>query len=276
MSVIRIHRVQRDGFTTLSHHAVRNPDLSRSARGLLWELCSHSPEFDVTVRSLTKASPDGKHRLQKAKSELEEGGYLRVDRPRGEDGKLSSSLWLVTDDPEMAPLPPRADYPHVENPHVENQHTIERTKEEGTSSSSLRSEDESQPDESSGGVQGSLLPVPRETGNGNGDEPWNGGVIFTAWCDQNPEVSQAMSPRERGKLGAACKRLAEDHSPGEVRAAWWGIQRLYPFSDGRPWDPMDLEKHFVRALAKAAANHPATKEREMDQMVEDLKRRRQR
>lgn len=143
MSVIRIERVHRTGFTTLSHHAVRNPKLGRAARGLLWELCSHSPTYAVTVERLVEASTDGRDRLLTGKAQLEENGYLRVHHTYNpQTGKMNGSKWIVTDDPEVAPLPPRTEkrimVPDSGNPndgdgenhHAGNQHALEVSRRE--------------------------------------------------------------------------------------------------------------------------------------------------
>lgn len=91
-------------------------------------------------------------------------------------------------------------------------------------------------------------------------ERWDGGMILDAWIRQHPELGKRLSPRERGKLGACCARLASEHTRDEVAAAFVGMAMIAPHSMGEPWDPMDLERKFPKALA-AAASHPKVKQR---------------
>lgn len=97
--VTRVSRVRSDRFTVLAHRAVRDENLSRRARGLLWELCSidgWTPNHDWLLRNAT----DSKHKLQTAVNELKELGYLVIARHA--DG---STTWYVTDDPVADPIP---------------------------------------------------------------------------------------------------------------------------------------------------------------------------
>lgn len=107
--VVRIQHSRRDGFTTLDHHAVRNPDLSRAARGLLWELLSHNDGWELRHAQLVQNSSDGKHRLQVAVTELQEYGYLRIEQESGDGGRFADSVWIVTDVPGMSPHPENRD-----------------------------------------------------------------------------------------------------------------------------------------------------------------------
>lgn len=181
---------------------------------------------------------------------LEAMGLLERRERRRESGYRTSDLYRLLIHSEISPedsSPEKSDLSHRKP--ASGQH--EPKGEPSGVSSSLRSEDE--------GAQGSLLPTVTPSENGNGERPWNGGVILAAWCEKYPATAQAMSGRERGKLGAACKRLAEEHSREEVLAAWIGIERIAPYSMGEPWDPMDLERKFAKAMA-AAENHPALQE----------------
>ncbi len=80
----------------------------------------------------------------------------------------------------------------------------------------------------------------------------SGGEILAAWIDQQPA---RPSNRDAAKFGAACKRLAEEHPAQEIGAAMVGMGQLYPHSNGQPWDPLDLERKFAKALA-ASQQHP--------------------
>lgn len=90
-------------FTTIDNHAIRNPNLSRSAKGLLLELCSHSTDFNVTHEALLASATDGKHKLQESVNDLKEHGYLVIETVR-ESGRVESWRWHVTDNPSETPI----------------------------------------------------------------------------------------------------------------------------------------------------------------------------
>jgi len=103
-------------------------------------------------------------------------------------------------------------------------------------------------------------------GNGNGAlskvaGAWNGGDVMDAYVQYCRSKGWPDPPNgQRGKLGAAGKRLAAQQSPSEIVRAMIGMGSLYPHSNGEPWDLMDLERKFTKASA-AAVNDP-TVERE--------------
>lgn len=104
----------------------------------------------------------------------------------------------------------------------------------------------------------------------DGEGEWNGGVILQAWIDRFPELGKKLSSRERGRLGAACKRLAEGHTREDVAVAFVGMAALFPHNEPKnePWDPMTLEEKFPRALM-AAANHPKVKQRREERSLRE-------
>lgn len=105
--------------------------MSMAARGLLWELCSHAPGYEVTLEGLAATCTDGKDAIRTAKNELEAAGYLRVHRVRDKAGRLTRSEWTITDDPDQHPFgspksenptldDPKSDFPTLEKPTQEN------------------------------------------------------------------------------------------------------------------------------------------------------------
>jgi hypothetical protein len=60
------------------------------------------------------------------------------------------------------------------------------------------------------------------------------------------------------KQGAVAARICEKHTAEEVVYAFLGIDHLFPYSKGEPWDMFDLEKKFSKAMAKAQ-DHPDIK-----------------
>ena len=56
------------------------------------------------------------------------------------------------------------------------------------------------------------------------------------------------------KQGAAAKRLVAAYDRIAIAQALEGIGRLYPHSNGEPFDLFDLERKFAKALAAPALN----------------------
>ncbi len=82
----------------------------------------------------------------------------------------------------------------------------------------------------------------------------SGAVVLREWIRLQP-APPGRSDRDR--FGAACKRIADEHTTGEIALAFLGIGALWPHAppNSEPWTPEHLRKRFVEALA-AAAKHP--------------------
>lgn len=93
---------------------------------------------------------------------------------------------------------------------------------------------------------------PENDGASLGDERMVGSEIVARWISF---TGLSLSSADRGKQGAAAKRLAKTRSRAQIVAAMVGMTRLYPHSNGEPWDIFDLERKFAKAQA-AASRHP--------------------
>lgn len=73
-------------------------------------------------------------------------------------------------------------------------------------------------------------------------------------------VAQPVRPagKDIQKQAAKFRQVARDYDPGMIAEAWRGMEHTWPFSDGRPWDAFDLEKHFNKARQNAATIAPVT------------------
>jgi len=72
------------------------------------------------------------------------------------------------------------------------------------------------------------------------------------WIDLQPE--RPPTPVIK-KQHAKAKRLVDHYTVDDLRAGLVGIARLFPHSDGEPWDLFDLERKMAKAVA-AARNGP--------------------
>lgn len=120
MPLIRGHHYFDDQFTQIPNEWLRDTRLSLKAIGLLAQIMSHSPGWNMSIRSLAKANQVGTDTIKSAVVELEQHGYLtRSDKQKqNEDGTFADYDWVTTD-PSRNPVTvkPR----HGETGHKEEQ-----------------------------------------------------------------------------------------------------------------------------------------------------------
>lgn len=128
MPIIRGNHTFEDHYTQLPNAWLRDTRLSYKARGLLGELMTHRPGWQVSRERLAQLGPDGDSSIRSAIAELEAAGYLERRRGRRADGTLEPWEWITKD-----PFAPAVDFPPVDNPHVDNPPTkknnLKKTKE---------------------------------------------------------------------------------------------------------------------------------------------------
>jgi len=86
-------------FTQIPNAWIRDKRLSYKARGLLAELLSHEPGFEVSREKLARNGQDGDRAVRSAIHELEAYGYLKRSQNRSEHQRFGAAVW-VTQDPE--------------------------------------------------------------------------------------------------------------------------------------------------------------------------------
>jgi len=118
MPIIRGSHTFEDHYTQLPNAWLRDTRLSYKARGLLAELMTHRPGWQVSRERLAQLGPDGDSAIRSAIAELEANGYLERRRGRRSDGTLEPWEWITKD-----PFTPPVENPPVDNPHVDNQPT---------------------------------------------------------------------------------------------------------------------------------------------------------
>ncbi len=99
MPLIRGQHSFDDHYTQLPNAWVRDSRLSFKARGLLALLMSHSPGWNMSIRSIAKANGTGIDTVKSAVGELETLGYLvRSDeQQRDKKGSFADYVWTTTD-----------------------------------------------------------------------------------------------------------------------------------------------------------------------------------
>lgn len=99
MPLIRGHHSFDDHYTQIPNSWVRDNRLSFKARGLLVFLMSHSPGWNMSVRSIAKANGTGIDTIKSAVTELESLGYLQrsSEQLRDENGTFADYVWTTAD-----------------------------------------------------------------------------------------------------------------------------------------------------------------------------------
>lgn len=120
MPLVRGHHTFDNHFTQIPNDWVRDSRLSFKARGLLVLLMSHSPGWNMSVRSIAKANGTGIDTIKSAVKELEQFGYLARSESQNHaaDGTFADYIW-TTCDPFQNPVTVKTR--HGEMEHKEEQ-----------------------------------------------------------------------------------------------------------------------------------------------------------
>lgn len=99
MPLIRGHHAFDDHFTQIPNDWVRDSRLSLKAIGLLTQLMSHRPGWNMSVSSLARFNKTGVDTIKSAVKELELLGYLtRSDKQEhNSDGTFADFVWTTAD-----------------------------------------------------------------------------------------------------------------------------------------------------------------------------------
>lgn len=99
MPLIRGHHSFDDHFTQIPNEWVRDKRLSLKAIGLLTQLMSHSPGWNMSLSSLARYNGTGVDTIKTAVAELEKYGYLiRSEKQKhNEDGTFADYIWTTAD-----------------------------------------------------------------------------------------------------------------------------------------------------------------------------------
>ena len=102
MPLIRGHHSFDDQFAQIPNAWLRDSRLSLKAIGLLAQIMTHVPGWNMSINSLAQRNNVGRDQIRTAIQELEEFGYLTREQSR-EDGKFAETIWR-TSDPSEIPL----------------------------------------------------------------------------------------------------------------------------------------------------------------------------
>jgi len=99
MPLIRGHHTFDDHFTQIPNNWVRDSNLSLKAIGLLTQLMSHRPGWNMSISSLARFNKTGVRTIKSAVQELELNGYLKRSEKQehNEDGTFADFVWTTAD-----------------------------------------------------------------------------------------------------------------------------------------------------------------------------------
>ncbi len=99
MPLIRGHHTFDDHFTQIPNDWVRDSRLTLKAIGLLTQLMSHRPGWNMSVSSLARFNKTGVGTIKSAVQELELNGYLKRSEKQehNEDGTFADFVWTTAD-----------------------------------------------------------------------------------------------------------------------------------------------------------------------------------
>ena len=116
--LIRLTIKRNERYKTIYLEAIEDPRLSWRAKGLHTYLISRPPDWKIRYKDLEARATDGKTALASAIKELQDAGYLTIDRLQDEHGRFVGSKWIITESVTGLPInkQPHPDFPDTGNP----------------------------------------------------------------------------------------------------------------------------------------------------------------
>jgi hypothetical protein len=115
MPLIRGHHSFDDQFAQIPNAWLRDSRLSLKAIGLLAQIMTHVPGWNMSINSLADRNNVGRDQIRSAIAELENFGYLTRQQSR-EDGKFAETIWRTSDPSDK----PSSENPTSGNPTTKN------------------------------------------------------------------------------------------------------------------------------------------------------------
>jgi len=118
--LIRLERKLNEFFKTIDLRIIENPVLSWRAKGLHTYLISRPPGWKIWYKDLVQRATDGTTAVRSAVKELQDTGYLKIERQLDESKKVIGSRWIVAQTPALlqSELEPHSDSPDTVFPDV--------------------------------------------------------------------------------------------------------------------------------------------------------------
>ena len=117
MPLIRGHHEFDDHYAQIPNAWLRDDRISLEARGLLAQIMSHRPGWNLSLKMIAAQNRIGKDKVRRILGELMDYGYLERSERQGKDenGRMTSYDYTTRDPSPRAGLP-CTDYPHTAEP----------------------------------------------------------------------------------------------------------------------------------------------------------------
>ena len=102
MAVFRVEKNR--GYTVMSNHHLRNPDLTLKAKGLLSQMLSLPENWDYTLKGLSSINKESIDAIRTAVWELEKAGYITRRQGRDGKGKMTAIEYTIYEQPQPPQL----------------------------------------------------------------------------------------------------------------------------------------------------------------------------
>jgi hypothetical protein len=117
MALIRGHHSFDDHFTQIPNDWVRDDRLSLEARGLLAQIMSHRPGWNLSIKSLAARNKIGRDKVKRILDELLDHGYLeRSEKQAHDENGHLAGFDYTTKDPEGVTQEPYKAEPYKAEP----------------------------------------------------------------------------------------------------------------------------------------------------------------
>ena len=110
MSIMRIKHVKN--YFSLANDVVNNSTISFKAKGILAYLLSKPDDWEVQISDLVNHATEGEGAVRSGIKELISAGYVTREASRGDDGRIVSWNYTVSEEPQRTN--PDVDFPDVD------------------------------------------------------------------------------------------------------------------------------------------------------------------
>lgn len=226
---------------------LEDPGLSWKAKALWTYLRSRPPGWTVRESDLIRRATDGRDAVRSGVRELEDHDppLLRRERQADGQGKYTGWVWTI-----LAPTDGKSVTGPTDGFSGDGKSGDVVTSKGTTSSLS----DPSYEGSASNGAD--LVLVSEDQDDGKVLAQRSGRLMASFIRMYGGKVDQ----RTRGRWGACCRRLVESWTDPEIAGIAAGMRQKYPWSEGEPFDPFDMERHAAKALAMASERFESAEE----------------
>lgn len=210
-------------FTIIPNAWLRDGSLSLRARGLLGQLLSHSPGWEITVESLMRENPEGRDAIRRAIKELEDAGYLNREQARA--GSKFASMDYTLQEPDQVRISSVGFSDHgtadVGFPDVgKSTHKEDHLSEDHSSEDQPKKRGAADADARTGGLDGQTDALDLLPGVASEPKPW--AAVAKAAYDGTDGALNFMGMQGIAKWAIEKKSASPDAVEAAIASLWRG------------------------------------------------------